>query len=144
MTPKPNLNKTDIQLLKQTFATKEDLGIIIDQKLEAKFEQKLAPINARLGNVEKAVTGINQTVAGIKQETNKIKGIELEIKAIEVETKKIPGIEQETNKISGIKQDTKKIKKDTTDLLNFFDRDLMNLRKRTQRLESHLELPALP
>jgi hypothetical protein len=79
-----NLDKSDLQAI----------GNLIDEKMEAKLELKLSPINKRLDKIDKKIDRMDKQINNIK--------------------------------------------KDTTEIINFLDKDIMHLSKRTKRLESHL------
>lgn len=81
----------------------------------------------------------------IQQETKKIVQQETR-KIVQQETKKI--VQGETRKIVKeelvpIKKDISKIRKDMNEIIGFFDTEYMELRKRVERLEDHLNLPPI-
>lgn len=43
-----------------------------------------------------------------------------------------------------LKKDAKKIKKDTKYTVDFLDKNMIKLHKRTERIEEHLDLPPVP
>jgi hypothetical protein len=43
-----------------------------------------------------------------------------------------------------VKADISQIRKDIKTIVNYFDREYLELRKRVERLEEHLNLPPLP
>ena len=59
-------------------------------------------------------------------------------KRIHTETKGI--IKEE---LKSIKEDVSQTRKDIKTIINFFDREYLELRKRVERIESHLNLPTL-
>ena len=50
-------------------------------------------------------------------------------------------IQKEVNRIGGIEKRLEKIEKNVDTIVSFFDRENVNLRKRVQRIEEHLNLP---
>ena len=65
-------------------------------------------------------------------------------KIVQVETKKI--VQVETKKIvsNELQRELKKIKSDISIIVKTYDRDFVHLRRRVNRVESHLQLPPLP
>ncbi|OGG23635.1 hypothetical protein A3A79_00300 [Candidatus Gottesmanbacteria bacterium RIFCSPLOWO2_01_FULL_43_11b] len=64
-------------------------------------------------------------------------------KIVQVETKKIVSNELQ-RELKPVKKDIKKIKSDISIIVKTYDRDFVHLRRRVNRVESHLQLPPLP
>jgi hypothetical protein len=59
-------------------------------------------------------------------------------KIVNAESKKVI-----TQELKSIKEDVSQTRKDTKTLVNFFDKEYLELRKRIERLEKHLQLSPL-
>lgn len=74
---------------------------------------------------------------GIK---NKVDQIEIKVGQVETQVNRIPQIQKD---MKSMQTDMRKIHKDINTIINFFDRDTLELRGRVERIEKHLGLQAL-
>lgn len=69
---------------------------------------------------------------------DQVKPIDVRLQSVE---KNVTGID---TRLRSVEKDVKKIKKDTKYTVDFLDRNIIKLDKRTKRIENHLDLPLLP
>jgi len=62
-----------------------------------------------------------------------------EIKLVRIEIQK--DIRALTNRVKSLEIATNKIQKDIKSIINFFDKEFLQLRKRVEKVEEHLNIP---
>jgi archaellum component FlaC len=97
-------------------------------------EEKVKPVDTRVKSVEKDVSGLKQDMNAVKKD---VSGLKQNMNAVK---KDVSGLKQNMN---AVKKDVKKIKKDTKTIVDYFDKSVINLHKRTKRIEKHLDLPPI-
>ena len=120
---KPSLNQADINLLKKTFATKDDLKSFATKDDLKTFATKddLKPIKDSL-----------KTFA-TKDDFQSIKN----------DLKSFATKDDLNKKLKPIEKNIKKIKDDINMVIGFFDREYMSLKARVKRIEEFLKIPPL-
>jgi predicted nucleic acid-binding Zn-ribbon protein len=99
--------------------TKQDLGQI------KKITHQV--VTAATKPLHKGALGLKHDVSNLKQDMTGLK----------------QGVSKLQKDISDVKKDVTKIRKDTDLILSFVDREYLDLRKRVDRIETHLHLPTL-
>ena len=98
----------------------ESIGKVVDQRIDKRLDTFTAEID-KSGNKRFEAFGAEMD-----------KNMDKRFEAFGAEMDK---------KLKPIKSDTRKIKKDLKVTTDFFDRDIVSLKKRTKRIENHLGLP---
>lgn len=122
----------------------------VDKKTDL-LGQQVTALGNKTDLLGKQVEALDGKISGVEKRLDeKITSVEkqLEEKIIGVEKKldeKISGVEKRlTKRIENIEKDTGAIKKDLKTIINFFDRENLDLVSRVERIEKHLGLTSLP
>lgn len=97
----------------------QDIGLLLDQRLEVKFEEKLAPIRKDVNRLERTfeeqLTSVRKDIADLDTKSE--------------------------DRLTGMQKDIRKIRKDSAYVVDVLDRADIHLRRRVDVIEKHLHLP---
>lgn len=98
-------------------------------------------VQGELQPVGKDLEVLKDDLAQIR--TKELPAIKADIKSVtddvvQISTKELPAINKD---IKSVKKDVVQIRTDVKTIVNFFDREYLDLRTRVERIEEHLHLP---
>lgn len=122
---KPILHQVDIDLLKKTFATKDDLKVL---------KSDIRNLDSRFTSVGSDINIMDLRLRGIEKPT---KATNLRLLAVEDSIKTIEKI------LKTVAKNINKINKNINMIIDHFDIETIDHKKRLERIETHLHLSSL-